>query len=113
MNAVLVKSKRFAVRCIKLYRYLCESKKEYTISRQLLRSGTSIGANITEAQAAISKRDFTAKMHIAFKEAAETKYWLELLWQSDYLTQREYTSLNRDCDEIYRLLSAITKTASR
>ena len=112
MNTVLVKSKNFAVRIIKLYKYLCETKKEYVISKQLLRSGTSIGANVTEAQCAVSQKDFLAKMHIAFMESAESKYWLDLLYESKYLTEQEYLSIYRDCDELYRLLSAITKTAA-
>ena len=75
------KSKRFAVRIIKLYQYLCEEKHEYVISKQLLRSGTSIGANLAEAECAISRKEFLAKVYIALKECAETKYWLELLWK--------------------------------
>ena len=112
MNVILIKSKTFAVRMIKLYQYHCTEKKEYVLSKQLLRSGTSIGANIVEAQSGSSKKDFLAKMHIAFKEAAETKYWLELLYESNYLTQREFISVYKDCDELYRLLSSITKTTS-
>ena len=104
------KSKAFAVRIVKLYRYLCEEKKEFVLSKQLLRSGTSIGANIAEANCAISKKDFFAKMHIAFKECAESKYWLELLYETEYLTQTEYQSMLRDCVELYKLLSSVTKT---
>ncbi len=103
------KSKLFAVRIVKLYRYLCE-KKEFILSKQLLKSGTSIGANIAEANCAISKKDFFAKMHIAFKECAESLYWLELLYETEYLTYAEYQSISRDCMELYRLLSSITKT---
>ncbi len=103
------KSKAFAVRIVKLYRYLCE-KKEFILSKQLLKSGTSIGANIAEANCAISKKDFFAKMHIAFKECAESQYWLELLYETEYLTQAEYQSISHDCMELYRLLSSVTKT---
>ena len=112
MNIILVKSKAFAVRTVKLYKYLCNTKKEYILSKQLLRSGTGIGANIAEAEAAISRKDFLSKMYIAFKETAETMYWLDLLFQTGYLSQREYASIYSDCAEIYRILSAITKTTA-
>ena len=82
------KSKMFAVRIVKLYRYLCEEKKEFVMSKQLLRSGTSIGANIAESECAISRKDFLSKVYIALKECAETLYWLELLFDTDYLTER-------------------------
>ena len=104
------KSKRFAVRIVNLYNYLSEEKKEYILSKQLLKSGTSIGANIAEANCAISEKDFLAKMYIAFKECAETEYWLELLYDCSYLTIQEYESINKDCKEIKKLLSSITKT---
>jgi len=109
-NVVLEKSKLFALRIIKLYQYLCSEKKEYVMSKQVLRSGTSIGANIAEAECAISNNEFLAKMYIAFKESAETQYWLELLNLSEYITEKEYTSIMADCTEIKRILSAITKT---
>ena len=109
-NVVFEKSKEFAIRIIRLYKYLCDEKKEFVLSKQLLRSGTSIGANIAEAENAISKKDFLAKMYIAYKECAESKYWLELLYETDYLTQKEYSSLNEDCVELRKLLSSITKT---
>ena len=80
------------------------------MSKQLLRSGTSIGANIAEAECGISKKDFLAKMYIAFKECSESKYWLELLHETDYLTQSEFDSINADCTELQKLLSSITKT---
>jgi len=110
-NIVKIKSLAFAKRIIKLYKHLCEEKKEFVISKQILRSGTSIGANVVEAEYGISKKDFLAKMYIAFKECAETIYWLELLWSSDYISEKEYTSLNKDCDELRKILSSITKTA--
>lgn len=109
-NHVLGKSKAFAVRIIKLYKYLTESKNEYVLSKQLLRSGTSIGANITEAECGFSRKDFLAKMYIAFKECAETKYWLELLHETDYITENEFNSIVTDCEELLKLLTAITKT---
>ena len=104
------KSKKFAVRIVKLYRCLCEEKKEYILSKQLLRSGTSIGANIAEANCAFSEKDFLAKMYIAFKECAETEYWLELLFDASILSENAYYSLIMDCKELKKLLSSITKT---
>ena len=111
-NTVACKSKRFAIRTVKLYKYLCEEKKEYVLSKQLLRSGTSIGANIAESECAISKKDFLAKLYIAFKEASETLYWLDLLFETEYLTELEYRSVRADCEEIRKMLSAATKTLS-
>ncbi len=104
------KSKMFAVRIVKLYRYLCEEKKEFVMSKQLLRSGTSIGANIAESECAISRKDFLSKVYIALKECAETLYWLELLFDTDYLTEREYLSLKNDCEEMRKMMSSTTKT---
>lgn len=112
-NITLIKSKAFALRIIKLYNYLCNDKKEYVLSKQLLRSGTSIGANVNEASCAQSKSDFYAKMYIAYKEASETKYWLELLHESGYLTDDEFNSINNDCYALIKLLSAITKTQKK
>lgn len=109
-NIVFEKSKKFAVRIINLYKYLNAEKKEYVLSKQILRSGTSIGANVSEALCAISRKDFLAKMYIAFKECAETKYWLDLLCETDYLSKEQYDSIVMDCTEIQKLLSAITKT---
>ena len=106
------KSKTFAVRIVKLYRYLCEEKKEYVLSKQLLRSGTSIGANLAEAECAISKKDFLSKVYIALKECMETKYWLELLHETDYLTEQEFQSMSSDCEELRKMLSSTTKTLS-
>ena len=110
-NVVVDKSKDFALRIIKLYRYLCEEKKEFVLSKQILRSGTSIGANVKEAQAGQSRKDFLAKMYIAFKEASETEYWLELLNESGYLEQKHFESIYSDSKELLKLLTAITKSA--
>mgnify|MGYP003400880476 FL=1 len=88
-NIILDKSFEFAIRVVKLYKYLCDDKKEYVLSKQLLRAGTSIGANINEAQAGQSKADFIAKMAIASKEARESKYWIDLLIKTDYLDINE------------------------
>lgn len=109
-NEVRRKSLDFAKRIVLAYQYLCDDKREYVLSKQLLRSGTSIGANISEAQYGSSRKDFLNKMYIALKECAETLYWLELLASCDYLTDSEYQSLQRDCTELLKLLSSITKS---
>ncbi len=109
-NAVLDRSFDFSVRIVKVYQYLCSGQKEYVLSKQLLRCGTSIGANINEAQYAISRKEFLSKMYIAFKECAETMYWLKLLFRTDYLTDGQYNSINNDCRELHALLSSITKS---
>jgi four helix bundle protein len=107
------KSFEFSVRIVKLYKFLCSKHNEYIISKQLLRSGTSIGANINEAIAAQSKRDFISKMAIASKEARETKYWLELLISTDYISKNEkhVSSLQNDIEEIIKILTSIVKTS--
>lgn len=109
-NIVLVKSKEFAVRIVKLYKYLCAEKSEQVLSRQFLRCGTSIGANLCEAEEAVSSKEFESKIYISLKEARETEYWLELLYRTDYLTKEEYTSINSDCEELLKLLVSITKS---
>ncbi len=101
----------FAIDIVNMYKYLCETKKEYVLSKQLLRSGTSIGANLVEAQSGISKRDFIAKVYISLKETAETEYWLELLYKTDYLTIEEYQSVNDKCKELCKLFNSITKNS--
>ncbi len=110
-SIVREKSFEFAKRTINLYKYLSDDKKEYVLSKQLLRSGTSIGANIVEAQYGISKKEFTAKMYIALKECAETIYWIELIYHSDYISEKEYNSIKTDCDELRKILSSITKSS--
>ena len=109
-NVVKDKSRGFAIRIINLYKYLCEEKKEYILSKQLLRAGTSIGANVNEALCGISRKDFIAKMYIAYKECAECLYWLDLLVATEYITTLEFESINSDCEELRKLLSSITKT---
>lgn len=109
-NTALFKSKRFAVRIVNLYRFLCNDKKEYVLSKQLLRSGTSIGANLSEAESAMSRKDFLAKVYIALKECSETLYWIELLHETDYLTDIMFDSVYSDCLEIKRMLNSTTKT---
>ena len=107
------KSFHFAVRVVKLCKYLRSTKNEYTLSKQLLRSGTSIGANIAEAEQAQSRADFVSKMSIALKEAAETNYWLRLLQATDELSEPEFTSIYSDCRELEKMLTAIVKTAKK
>ena len=109
-NIVRDKSKSFALRCIRLYKYLSEQKRKFIMSKQLLRSGTSIGANVKESLFAQSRADFAAKMMIAQKEAAETEYWLELLRDSNYITQEEAESMLNDCTELLKILQSITKS---
>ncbi len=112
-NIILVKSKAFALRIIKMYNYLKEEKKEYVLSQQLLRSGTSIGANVKESVFAQSTADFYAKMYIAQKEAGETEYWLELLYESEYIDQKLFDSFHTDCQELIKLLVSITKNSKK
>lgn len=109
-KTVKYKSKKFAVRIVNLYKYLCEKKNEFVLSKQILRCGTSIGANLAESECAISKKDFLAKIYIALKECTETIYWLDLLHETDYLSETEYTSMYNDCSEIRKMLSSTTKT---
>ena len=112
-ETVSIKSRQFAVRIVRLYQYLCDEKKEYVLSKQLLRCGTSIGANISESTCAFSQREFLAKMYIAFKECNETLYWLGLLYDTDYLTDQEYESIRADCEELHKKQAAITKTTDK
>ncbi|BBB91749.1 MAG TPA: four helix bundle protein [Methylomusa anaerophila] len=109
-NTAKYKSKCFAIRIIKLYKFLTETKKEFVLSKQLLRSGTSIGANLAEAECSISRKDFLAKVYIALKESAESLYWLELLPETEYLSDTEFQSVYNDCLEIKKMLMATTKT---
>ena len=110
-NAVVEKSFEFAVRIVNLYKYLVREHKEYVLSKQLLRCGTSIGANVAEAQRGQSKADFTAKMSIALKEANETLYWLKLLYRTDFLSQSQFENLEKDIQELLYILIAICKTS--
>lgn len=110
-NVVKNKSFAFAVRVVKLYQFLGEQKKEFILSKQLLRSGTSVGAMVREAEHAETKNDFKHKMGIAQKEINEAIYWLELLKETDYLTTVQIESINTDAVEIIKLLTAIIKSA--
>ena len=112
-SLVKAKSKRFAIRIINLYRLLTESRGEYVLSKQILRSGTSIGANVTEALCGASRKDFLAKMYIAYKECAETEYWLELLLETGYIGSNESKSIMSDCTELKKMLTSITNTTKK
>ncbi|MBQ9929189.1 MAG: four helix bundle protein [Oscillospiraceae bacterium] len=113
MNGATVQEKsfRFAVRIVNLCRYLQTERKEYVLSKQLLRSGTSIGANVAESQQAQSRADFISKLNIALKESYETDYWLRLMFETQYLNAQEFESVIADCKELEKLLIAIVKTS--
>ena len=113
MNIIRDKSFNFAVRVFKLYRFLCDNQKEYVLSKQLLRSGTSIGANIEEALQAQSKRDYLSKMNIALKEAYETLYWIRIFHATELLDDKQRDSIFADCNEIIKLLVSIVKTTKQ
>lgn len=110
-NIVKNKSFEFAIRVVKLYQFLCDHKKEFVLSKQLLRSGTSVGAMVREAEHAETKKDFIHKMAIAQKEINETMYWLELLQQTQYLNNEQFESVNNDALEIIKLITSIIKTS--
>lgn len=109
-NVILEKSFAFAVRIVKLYQYLCEEKKEFVLSKQLLRSGTSIGAKVEESVGGQSDKDFLSKISIAYKEARETMYWVRLLEATDYLKANEANSLLEDAEELCKILGKIQIT---
>ena len=104
------KSFAFAIRIVRLYQFLIEKKKEYVLAKQILRSGTSIGANVQEAHGGISKADFSAKVSIAYKESKETQYWIQLLHETDYIDTKLFDSLLEDCEELSKMLFSILKT---
>ena len=108
-NILEDKCMNFSIRVVSLCRFLNEEKNEYRIADQMFRSGTSIGANVAEAQCAISKNDFVAKLYISLKEANETLYWLKLLHRTQYITGKQFDSIYRDCEELKRLLVSVTK----
>lgn len=109
-NIIVVKSKAFALKSIAMYRYLIKEKQEFVLSKQFLRTATSIGANVREAVRGQSAADFGAKMNIALKEACETEYWLELLRESEYIALDDANDLLKDCLELSKILMAIVKT---
>ncbi len=106
------KSKQFAIEAVSVYKQLIGEQREFVMSRQFVRSATSIGANVVEAECGISPKDFLAKMYVAFKECVETLYWLDLLHETNYLTTESYNALSSDCNEIRKILSSITKTTA-
>ncbi|MBR5841026.1 MAG: four helix bundle protein [Bacteroidaceae bacterium] len=112
-NVIIDKTLEFSIRIVNLYKYLCKEQSEFVLSKQLLRSGTSIGANVREAEHAQSKADFLNKNNIALKEANETCYWLELLHRTEYITTTMYDSIFADCEEILKILISIVKTSKQ
>ena len=112
-SIIAKKSFDFAVRIVKLYKYLSSDKKEYVLSKQLLRSGTSIGANVREALQAQSKRDFLSKVNIALKEASEALYWIELLHATEYICDKQKDSISKDGNELIRMLISTVKTTKK
>ena len=109
-NVIQIKSYDFAVRVVKLYKHLSQEKKEFVLSKQLLRSGTSVGANVEEAIGGQSRKDFFAKLTIAYKEARESHYWIRLLKDTDFLSDKESVSLLKDIEEILKIIGSIQKT---
>ena len=111
-NIVVDKSFDFAISIVKLYKYLANDKNEYVLSKQILKSGTSIGANVSEAQQGQSKKDFLTKMNIALKECSETKYWIKLLQATDYIDENQTELILKGCMELEKMLTKIVKTTS-
>lgn len=112
-NPLLDKSYAFAIRIVKAYQYLCTEHREYNLSKQLLRCGTSIGANSSEAQGGQSKKDFAAKIQIAYKEAKETHFWIRLLRDTNYFEPKLANSLLKDCEELLRIIASILKSSRK
>lgn len=112
-NVIVDKTLEFSIRIVNMYKYLCKEQSEFILSKQLLKSGTSIGANVREAEHAQSKADFLNKNNIALKEANETCYWLELLHKTGYITTSMYDSIFADCEEILKILISIVKTSKQ
>ena len=110
-NPLLEKSFSFSIKIVNLYKFLSIEKHEYVLSKQLLRSGTSIGANVEEAVGGISKKDFVAKLYISYKEARETKYWLRLLYATKYIDQDTFDSTSNNCEELLKIIGSSLKTA--
>ena len=110
-NIVVEKSYKFAIRIIKMYQHIAGEKKEFVLSKQILRSGTSVGANLEEASGSISKKEFIAKTQIGYKEAKETLYWLRLLHDTGYIETAAFKSISVDCEELLRIIASILKTS--
>jgi four helix bundle protein len=111
-NVILDKSFAFAVRIVNLHKYLVKEQKEYELSKQLLRSGTSIGSNAEEAVGGVSKKDFANKLGISYKEARETRFWLRLLSATEYINDKQFKSLLADCEELIKILTAILNSTN-
>ncbi|MFA6571491.1 MAG: four helix bundle protein [Bacteroidota bacterium] len=112
-NIIKDKSFAFAVRIVNLYKFLIDTKKEYVLSKQLLKSGTSIGANIEEAIGGQSKSDFISKISISYKEARESHYWLRILRETDYISDKQFISIEKDLNEILKIITSIQKTSKK
>jgi four helix bundle protein len=112
-NIIVAKTYAFAVRCVNLYKFLCEERHDYVIGKQIMRSGTSVGANVKEAIRGVSKADFTAKMSIALKEASESEFWLEILRDTEYINATQAESMMADCQEVLKLLMSIIKSSKQ
>lgn len=112
-NVLLNKTYSFAIRIVKLYQYLCDEKREFNLSVQILRCGTSVGSNVEEAVGGLSKKDFLAKLGISYREIRETRFWLRLLRDTDYLTPQLAESLISDAEEIIKIITAIQKSTKR
>ena len=109
-EATKVKSRKFTLRAVNLYKYLAKEKREFVLSNQFVRAATSIGANLAEAECAISERDFLSKIYVALKESNETIYWLDILFEAEYITEKQHQSMMKDCEELKKILMATTKT---
>lgn len=112
-NIILTKTYDFAIKIVRLYQFLCKEKKEFELSKQILRSGTSIGSNAEESVGGLSKKDSLAKLGISYRETRETRYWLRLLRDTDYISQEQAQSMIDDADEILRIITAIQKSTKR
>ena len=112
-NVIVEKSKAFAIRIIRMCQYLCGEKQEYVLSKQVLRSGTSIGANVKEAIRGQSRQDFVFKLNISLKEASETEYWLELLHETDYISDSQFQSMHSECVELIKILTSIINSSKK
>ena len=112
-NVIVEKSKAFAVRIVRMYQYLCSEKQEYVLSKQVRRSGTSIGANVKEALRGQSRQDFVFKLNISLKEASETEYWLELLHETGYISDTQFQSMHTECVELIKILTSIINSSKK
>jgi len=110
-SIIQIKSFNFSIRVIRMYQWLCKEHRIYSLADQILRSGTGIGSNVEEASGGLTKKEFTAKIGTAYKEARETRYWIRLLGATEYLDQKTYSSMLTDCEELIKILGSIQKTA--